>query len=208
MKTTLIALLVSLPLFASQHSSIVKIFDGNTAKCTSAQDVIDTQLGVYRAKVVSTTESKTKIILVLKLEMLKCKRSFTGYSFVAQNPFQDFSISGRDGSETKASVKEMTLKGYVDGQYKLLVNEKLRKSATQLVTFSVYKSDLLGSASADQLNFGETRLLALDIWLSKKIRMINTENRYDDISNVNYGAFRIRIKAKGTASDPTIVVMD
>ena len=208
MKTTLIALLFSLPLFASEHSSIVKVFDGSIAKCNSAQDVLDTQLGVYRANIVSTSISKANVNIVLKLEMLKCKRSFTGYAFVAQNPFHDFSISGRDGSETKASVKELSLKGYVDGQYKLLVNEKLRKAATQLVAFSVKKSALIGSTSADTISLGETRVMALDIWLSKRMRMVNIANNYDDVSNVNYGAFRIRIKAKGTASDPTIVVMD
>ncbi|MBH48100.1 MAG: hypothetical protein CME71_08005 [Halobacteriovorax sp.] len=193
MKTTLIALLFSLPLFASEHSTIVKVFDGTLAKCKTAQDVIDTQLGVYRAKIVSTSVTKETVKFALKLEMLKCKRSFTGYAFVAQNSFENFTISGRDGSETKASVKEVSLKGYVDGQYKLLVNEKLRKSATQLVTFSVKKSDLLGSTPADTVRVGENRVMALDIWLSKRMRLVNTANNYDDVSNVNYGAFRIRI---------------
>tara|TARA_R110000868_G_scaffold248282_9_gene504688 strand:- start:530 stop:1156 length:627 start_codon:yes stop_codon:yes gene_type:complete len=208
MKTLFFTLFLSLPLFATENATIVKVFDGSVATCKSAQDVQRTQLGVYRAKVVSSVVTKTKVNFVLQLDMLKCKRSFTGYAFVLQNPFTDFSFIGRDGSLTNASVKELNLKGYVDGQYKLIVDERLRKLSSQLVRFSVNLADLVGSSPADQLSVGESRILALDIWMTKKMRMTNVANRFDDISTVNYGAYRIRVKAKGTATEPQIIVMD
>lgn len=203
MKTTLaaIALTLSSQAFASQLSTI-KVFDGTSAYCRSEKDVLTrgNAIGLYRVKATKVALKENKVDVQLQLRFLKCEKSDKGYGFTEVAPLGNSqSFLGFDGASTQVTTENVHVKGYKDGVYRVLFNEKVTQNAGQQnLSVSIPVEEILENATENRNKFDAS----FDVFIIKKLKFERSNGEMSFHDRVPYGSFRVRMNLdleKGTA---------
>lgn len=196
MKSTLavLSLLFSLGTLAAQATT-VKVADGTSAYCKNERDTQSRKnaIGLYRikAKEASIQDSDT-VAVKIDLSFLKClKSSSRGFNFKEVAPFSPNSLFKTSGNRIiSVKTEEITLKGYKDGVYKLLVDQKIEKNlGRQEITLLLPIESILNDRSQNRPTYDAN----IDLMITKKLNFSTPDGELSVNDQTTYGAFRIHL---------------
>ncbi|MCP4912925.1 MAG: hypothetical protein GY909_07380 [Oligoflexia bacterium] len=181
----LILFLSFISLFSAKADLIqtVKVSDGTLALCQKKTDVYRGREGAYNLKAVAGIRTSEGVILRLRITSLKCTQKKGKFGFKLENLLASSSYNSH-GNEIVVDTIDATLKGYVDGEYKLLTEKALQDRKVQAETVFIANEDLVSDNSIKSVDFFVTKLKQYE----------NKTNGYQFKKSVNYGLFRVRFR--------------
>lgn len=191
-----LALLTIISSQAETNHETVKVADGSVVQCKNKYDIQNrrNRLGAYRAKAISAEIEGDTIKMQIALRFLKCQQMRGQVGFMTKSPYErtvySNPVAGDLEHQAEVIVNEVRLKGFKQGVYDLIVNQRLKNQGLQVVSIEVPIEKVIANGNAYQ-NFNAN----LDLFISKQITfqdLGDTSKSFDDITN--FGAFRVHLK--------------
>lgn len=189
-----------LSLISSLYASdliTLKVSDGKSAYCKTKYDAYRNKLGAYMLKGKSISINNETLLININVTALKCKSRNGRFQFQLMQPYQN--LVYRSGKNLiTVDVLDARIKGYVDGEYELLVDKVLSDHRFQLMTLRISKDELLTNQDRENLKNGKTIKKSLDLWMNKLLRFHNVTTNKISRSQNNFGAYRLHFKLEET----------
>ncbi len=183
MKKFFLLVLIASNIFAAEDSQIVKVFDGTAAKCVTIQDANQYKLGVYSLELLNTKLSDDNVFVTVKMKSYQCKRTLTGYRFVAVSAYQTLKYFNFNQELIKAKPFRVSFKSYVDGQYDLLTNSIVEDKFEQIFRLKYNRNEV---------DFGG-EIINIDFWINKNVAFSRNDVHLFN-EPVIFGSYRLKIK--------------
>jgi len=195
MKLLFLSLFLSCNTLAIEAVNI-KVADGASAQCNSKADIYNGKFGAYRPVLKDFESSTSGIHFNLELSTIKCLSVSEDFKFILIKPFDTFSYESLNFNGELIKIKAEPVDGrvifYRDGKYKIISESKIINSEVQNFDINILYDDLFTPSEITKLENGEEVAGNLDYRLQRSIRINNEEVP----SSINYGAFRIKFKAR------------
>ncbi len=192
MKKIIIALAVlSATVPAETEFNTVKSFDGKAVHCKTIHDLYRNKTGLYLAKATAATIEDQRISFKINLSFLACVKEEERFKFVYKGPYEKFQYSTVLVEDMMvAQAKEVKLKAYKDGVYKILTSQIIEDDSKQVQTITVDLKDVL--------NAGNKKRGSIDFWVVKKMNFSIEGQGVDFDEMINYGSYRINFNIVNT----------
>lgn len=192
----IIGLLVIFSTLSALASSVktLKVFDGATAYCHNAEDVVRLRHGVYTAEAVavSLNNNESKISVKTKLNFYRCTGKGSSIGFQSASP--KITVNQKvDDNSVSIHTSKVKFLAYQDGVYKILAEEQLGSASSQFVTLQLDVADLMDNEGSP-LNVRRGNLNGnIDLIIQKEITVQGGDIApYKDL--LSYGAFRVHFE--------------
>lgn len=210
---TLATLLISFSAFSKVDFQTVKVADGTSAYCNSKKDFYENPNGVYRAKAQSVKLINDNTLSIdLTLVFLKCINEDNRFGFTYASPYEQYAYQTlnfkSDYNTVRVTPLNISLKGYKDGVYNLLVDSKVPEMTEGQVTMTIevpVEQILDKNQKTITLSDGKIITGSIDLFLQKTMSYYVEQSEKKEITKtLSYGAFRLHVQLQEVNGQMTV----